>query len=181
MRIASYRLCNKQRLRASAVHEHCAEADDSSDQYCKFGNFREFFYISLIALKEFFHIKNLRLGHDLPIFVKDSDFAMASRNFAYAKFLENKTLTKISEFTVLRNLLQMAACVHFAFIMLSVLCTTCFPNFYRNSLQDSIYKYKYTSRVETVRILISWLLRKPLDLDLHFSKQDIWGLSMVTD
>ena len=48
-----------------------------------------------------------RLGHDLSTSVNDSDFA---RDFIFtknAKFLENKTLTKISEITVLiQHLLQ---------------------------------------------------------------------------
>ena len=53
----------------------------------------------------------MRLGHDLLKSVKDrviSPFLkiLFSRNFAYAKFCENKTLTKISKFTV-QNILNM--------------------------------------------------------------------------
>ena len=46
--------------------------------------------------------KNYLLGHDLPISVNDSDFAMVLvlLNFAGAKFRENKTFAKISDFTV---------------------------------------------------------------------------------
>ena len=47
----------------------------------------------------------MRLGHDLPISVKDRRISafledFFSRNFAYAKFRENKTLAKIFKFTV---------------------------------------------------------------------------------
>ena len=50
-------------------------------------------------------VKNSRLGHDLPISVNDRIFhpfgrVIFSRNFAYSKFHENKTLAKIFEFTV---------------------------------------------------------------------------------
>ena len=49
--------------------------------------------------------KKLRLRHDLPILVIDSDSAgvLFSRNFAYVKFRENKTRAKISEFTVFKS------------------------------------------------------------------------------
>ena len=47
----------------------------------------------------------MRLGHDLLISVIDRGISpfrriLFSRNFAYAKFRENKTLAKNSEFTV---------------------------------------------------------------------------------
>ena len=76
--------------------------------YCKFGNFRENFIFSNSVKRHICDEKNLRLRHDLPISVNDgSDFARIffSRNFAYAKFHEYKTLAKISKFTVCRILL----------------------------------------------------------------------------
>ena len=52
-------------------------------------------------------VNNLRLGHDLPISVNDRVISaflrgrgLFSRNFAYAKFRENKTLAKVSDLTV---------------------------------------------------------------------------------
>ena len=42
------------------------------------------------------HVKNLRLGHDLPSSVN----RVISRGFYFEKFHETKTLAKISEFTV---------------------------------------------------------------------------------
>ena len=63
---------------------------------------------SRIALKDILATRTIRESPDLPISVinrviwqfRDTLF---SRNFAYAKFRENKTLAKISEFTVLGN------------------------------------------------------------------------------
>ena len=51
-------------------------------------------------------VKNLRLGYDLPTSVNGiliCHFArvLFPQNFADAKFCENKTLAKISEFTVI--------------------------------------------------------------------------------
>ena len=59
---------------------------------------------SQIALKRHIcDVKNSQLGHDLPTSVNDSDFARAlfSQNLADRKLCENKTLAKISDFTVL--------------------------------------------------------------------------------
>ena len=51
-------------------------------------------------------VQTSRPRHDLPISVNYIDFVISRgfnlRNFAYAKFRENKTLAKISEFTVER-------------------------------------------------------------------------------
>ena len=56
-----------------------------------------------IALRHICDIKNSQLGHDLPISVNDRIIFPFGKN--YAKFHENKTLTKISEFTVTINCL----------------------------------------------------------------------------
>ena len=50
-------------------------------------------------------MKNSRLRQDLPISINDTVIVpfregLFSRNFAYAKFRENKVFAKISEFTV---------------------------------------------------------------------------------
>ena len=50
-------------------------------------------------------VKNSRLRQDLPISINDRVIlpireGFFSRNFAYAKILENKVLAKIPEFTV---------------------------------------------------------------------------------
>ena len=76
--------------------------------YCKFENFRENYIFSKSFKSHICDIKNLRLGHDLPISVNDRVIVqiariLFSRNFPYAKFSENKNLTKISGFTVTRG------------------------------------------------------------------------------
>ena len=73
--------------------------------YCKSGNFRENFNFANSVKRHSFDWKISRLGYDSPISVVErviSSFCedFISRNFAYAKFRENKTLAKISEFTV---------------------------------------------------------------------------------
>ena len=74
-------------------------------RYCKSKNFLENFIFVNSAKRYIWDIKNLRLGHDLPRSVNDrvisafrKDFVFM--NFAYTKFHENKTLAKISQFTV---------------------------------------------------------------------------------
>ena len=54
---------------------------------------------SLNSVKTYLQHFNLRLWHALPVVVNDSDFSISR---AFAKFRENKTLTKISEFTVFK-------------------------------------------------------------------------------
>ena len=73
--------------------------------YCKSGNFRENFIFANSFKRHIREAKNSRLRHDLHMSVNDrviSAFTriLFSRNFAYAKFCENKTLAKISEITV---------------------------------------------------------------------------------
>ena len=77
----------------------------TSREYCKFRNFRENFIFTNRAKRHIRQVKNSPLGHDLPTSVNGkSDFTsvLFSRNFSFAKFRKNKTLTKISEFTVWR-------------------------------------------------------------------------------
>ena len=72
--------------------------------YCKFGNFRENFMCAKSVKKHICYSQNLQLGHSLPISV-----IYTSRGFNFhetAKFRENKTLAKISEFTVHLNYLS---------------------------------------------------------------------------
>ena len=76
-----------------------------SSIYCKFGNFREHFIFATSVKRHICDVKNSRLGYDLPTSVNDRVIlpfreVFFSRKFAYAKFRENKTLAKISEFTV---------------------------------------------------------------------------------
>ena len=73
--------------------------------YCKSGNFRDNFIFANNVKWHICEVKNLRLGYDQPTSVKDREISpfrevLFSWNFAYAKFRENKTLMKISEFTV---------------------------------------------------------------------------------
>ena len=72
--------------------------------YCRLGIFAKILF-SQIALKYVSYVKNSRLRQDLPISINDRVIlpfreGLFSRNFAHAKFRENKILTKISEFTV---------------------------------------------------------------------------------
>ena len=75
-------------------------------EYCKFGNVRENFIFANIVKRHICDPQSSRLRHDLHVSVNDGVnlryFArvLFSRNFAYAKFRENKTLAKISESTV---------------------------------------------------------------------------------
>ena len=74
-------------------------------QNCKFGNFRENFIFANSLKRHIYPVKNSRLWHYIPTSVKDKELlpfreGLFSRNSASAKFRENKTLAKISEFTV---------------------------------------------------------------------------------
>ena len=69
--------------------------------YCKFGKFREAFIFANGIKRHICDVIYSRQRHDLPISVNAiSRGFLFSRNFANAKFRENKTLAKISEFTV---------------------------------------------------------------------------------
>ena len=85
--------------------------------YCRFGNFRENFIFANSIKRYISDVNNLRLRQNLPISINDRVIlpfreVLFSRNFAYAKFRENKVLAKISEFTVLATLLQSFVSVH---------------------------------------------------------------------
>ena len=78
--------------------------------YCKSGKIRENFIFANSVKRHIYGVKGSWLGRILhvPISVNDrviSSFRedLFSRNFAYAKFCENKTLAKISEFTVWKS------------------------------------------------------------------------------
>ena len=74
-----------------------------ASSHCK--SVRKFFFLNSVK-RHICDVKVLRLGHDLPcISVNDIVILpfhkdLFSQNFACAKFCENKTLAKISEFTV---------------------------------------------------------------------------------
>ena len=84
--------------------------------YCRFGNFRENFVFANSFKRHISDVKDSRLRQDLPISINDRVIlpfrvgfifpklriceVSLSRNFAYAKFRENKVLAKITEFTV---------------------------------------------------------------------------------
>ena len=78
--------------------------------YCKFGNFRENFIFANSDKSRICHSKKSRLRHDLLILVIDrmiSPFRegiIFTKLRIYAKFHENKTFAKISEFTVLQRM-----------------------------------------------------------------------------
>ena len=76
-------------------------------KYCKSGTFRENFIFTNSVKRHTCDVKNSRLGHDLPIPVIKrvisqfrEDFIFTKLHICEVKFHENKTLTKISEFTV---------------------------------------------------------------------------------
>ena len=73
--------------------------------YCKFGIFCDNFIFANGIVRRICDVKNSEQRHDLLISVNDRVIlplqrVLFSRNLAYAKFRENKTLAKISEFTV---------------------------------------------------------------------------------
>ena len=74
--------------------------------YCKSGNFRKNFIFADNDKRHICDTKNSRPGHGLPLSVNGrviSPFLegyVFGRNFTSAKFPKNKTLMKISEFTV---------------------------------------------------------------------------------
>ena len=72
-----------------------------SDYYCKFGNFCDNLIFTKSVKGHICDVENLRLRHALPISVKDLFRHFVRILFCRnAKFCKNKTLAKISEFTV---------------------------------------------------------------------------------
>ena len=76
--------------------------------YCKSGNFRENFIFANSVKRHICDIKNLRLGHDLPISLNDRVIPPFREDFIFKKLRlcevsQNETLAKISEFTVCRS------------------------------------------------------------------------------
>ena len=79
--------------------------------YCKSKKNRENFIFANSVKRHICDATNSRLGHDLRIFVNNRVILafrvdLFSRNIAYAKFHENKTLAKISLFTITYSVLQ---------------------------------------------------------------------------
>ena len=79
--------------------------------YCRFGNFRENLIFANSIKRHISDLKNSRLMQGLHISINDRVIlpfreVLFSRNFAYAKFRENKVPAKISEFTVYLSMEQ---------------------------------------------------------------------------
>ena len=78
-----------------------------SDQYCKFGNFREGFYFSRnFAYAKFREIKTLAKWHNqsviyLYMYIMHKSRISLVANMSFNAIHENKILAKISKFTVL--------------------------------------------------------------------------------
>ena len=71
---------------------------------CESINFREDFIFAICIERHICDAKKSRIGHDLPIYSKQrSDFAISQGFYFHetSQFRENKTLAKISEFTVM--------------------------------------------------------------------------------
>ena len=71
--------------------------------YCKSRNFREDFIFQNIVRRHTCDIENSRLGHDLHLSVNDRVILPFLVDLIFTKIRichENKTLTKISKFTV---------------------------------------------------------------------------------
>ena len=96
-------------------------------RFCKIVNFGVHFIFSNSVKRHICHVKNSRVGHDLPksindkfispfhkgfIFMKVSKGAKIRKRYnqvPHAKFRENKTLAKISEFTVTKVIIMQKA------------------------------------------------------------------------
>ena len=81
--------------------------------YCKFGNFRENFIFANGVKRHICDVKNSRQRHDLPISVNDRVILPFHEGFIFTKFrekktriYENRTLAKISEFTVYERMIN---------------------------------------------------------------------------
>ena len=82
--------------------------------YCKSGNFRENFILANSDLRHICDDINLRLGHDLPIFVNGRVITPFREGFIFTKLRKIITLAKISEFTVCKQQRRTSA---FAFLL----------------------------------------------------------------
>ena len=86
---------------ALLLHKHCCI-------YCKFWNFRENFIFAKSIKRHICDVKNSRLGHDLPTSVKDIVISPFRDDSIFTKLRicevrENKTIGKISKFTVAKT------------------------------------------------------------------------------
>ena len=70
--------------------------------YCKLGNFAENFIFANSVKRHIYHVKNSLLGDDFLTSVNDRLILTFHKDFIFTKLrtCENKTLAKISEFTV---------------------------------------------------------------------------------
>ena len=93
-----------------------------------------------------------------------------TKNVTIAGRLQKQGFTKGAT----RLLIGLYVLVHLTLVMLNILCTMLFPNFYPVNLQHSTCKHEFTEW-KTVWILIKWLHQMPVDLDLQFSKKDKSG------
>ena len=69
-------------------------------KYCKFRNFRENFIFVNSIKRPICDVRKSRLGHDICISVNDRVILPFHEGFHFTKLRINKTLAKISEFTV---------------------------------------------------------------------------------
>ena len=78
--------------------------NDYRREYCKFGFFCENFIFANSIKRHIYDVRNSRLWHDIRISVNDRVILPFHECFIFTKlrkFRENKTLAKISEFTVI--------------------------------------------------------------------------------
>ena len=68
--------------------------------YCQSGIFREKFIFANRVKRHICDVKYSRLGHDIPISLNDRVISPFRKGFIFTKLRENKTLAKISKFTV---------------------------------------------------------------------------------
>ena len=68
--------------------------------YCKFRKFSREFYFRECIKRHIYDIKNSQLRLDLPTTTNNRVILLIREGFIFTKFREDKTLAKISEFTV---------------------------------------------------------------------------------
>ena len=86
--------CASAPLQYVAPHD-TEQSSSTSVLYCKFGNFREHFIFANSVKRDICHIKNSRLGHDIPTSVNDSDIAI-SRGFYFHETSHMRSFAKIT-------------------------------------------------------------------------------------
>ena len=114
MLICAIDVCILLKLFSHNVARVTPNVSNTSEKYCKFRIFLENFIFAKSVKRYICNIKNLQLGHDLPITVTDRMLYPFCESFIFTK-REIKTLTKISEFTVHR-IEKGRICPHMMFI-----------------------------------------------------------------